>query len=429
MKLVQIVEMASIAIFVILSGFFSGSETALMSLSKVKVRHDMQKGLEKAKRVDQLLKSPSKLLTTILVGNNVVNIAGSAIATTLALELFGSRGPWIATVGMTILVLVFGEITPKTYATQNSEKVAYGSAPYLLLLSKIFKPLIRILVKVTNMMIRIIGGDPDQQKPFITEDEIIRFVNVGEEEGLIEEEEKDMINSIFAFDDTVVREVMIPRIDIFAIEVDTSLEEILSEMIDNGHSRIPAYQDSIDNIVGVLYVKDLLPFITRELGEIIIYDLLRPAYFVPESKKVNQLLSEMKDAKVHMAIVLDEYGGTAGIATIEDLLEEIVGDIQDEYDFEEMEYSYVNDNELIVDARMPVDELNDLLNISLPEDDYDTLGGLVLNMLGHVPKEEEQLKYETLIISIDEMSNNRILKLHLWIENPKDVLTELEEDQ
>lgn len=413
MEFVQIIQLVFLLLLVLLSGFFSGSETALMSVSKVKVRHDAQKGLERAKSVDILLKAPSKFLTTILVGNNVVNIAGSALATTLALELFGSNGPWIATTVMTLLILVFGEITPKTYATQNSEKVSYASAPYLLLLSKIFKPLVKVLITITNWGIKLLGGDPDQKKPFITEAEIIRSVNVGKEEGVIEEEEREMIHSIFAFDDTIVREVMIPRIDIFALEVDTSLEAVWDLIIENGHSRIPIYRESIDNIIGLLYAKDLLNFIFQRSNDLTIGELLRPAYFVPESKKVNQLLREMKRAKVHMAIVLDEYGGTAGIVTIEDLLEEIVGDIQDEYDFEEVNYDYLNEKELIVDARMPVDELNDLLNIKLPEDEYDTLGGLVLNFLGHVPVEGEELQHDLIKIIIKEMCNHRIIKLHV----------------
>lgn len=424
MEIVQVVELVFILLFVLLSGFFSGSETALMSVSKVKVRHDTQKGVEAAKSVDKLLKTPSQLLTTILVGNNVVNIAGSALATTLALELFGANGPWVATIGMTLLVLIFGEITPKTYATQNSEKLAYASAPYLLVLSKIFKPLIKVLIVITNFGIKMLGGDPDQQKPFITEDEIMRFVNVGKEEGVIEEEEKEMIHSIFAFDDTIVREVMVPRIDIFALEVTTSLEAVLDLIIENGHSRIPIYQKSIDNIIGVLYAKDLLKFIFQSSKDLSIRELLRPAYFVPESKKVNQLLSELKGSKVHMAIILDEYGGTAGIATIEDLLEEIVGDIQDEYDFEEVDYYYLNDNELIVDARMPVDELNDLLNISLPEDKFDTLGGLVLNILGHIPKEGEVLEYGLIKIVINKMLNHRIVKLQVILTTTKTDKTE-----
>lgn len=415
MTLLQIVQLILLVVFIICSGFFSGAESALMSVSKVKIRHAVQEGDDRAQTVDLLLKSPSKLLTTILVGNNVVNIAGSALATTLALEFFGASGPWIATAGMTFIILIFGEIAPKTYATQNAEKMAYWSSPLLLLLSTIFKPLVKMLVKITNMVIKIAGGDPHKQQPFITEDEIIRFVNVGEEEGVIEEGEKEMIHSIFEFNDTVVREIMVPRIDIVAAEENTPLPEVVDLIVQNGHSRIPVFDETIDYIIGILYAKDLLEFVKEGFGDKTIHDLMRRAYYVPESKKVNQLLSELRYEKVHMAIVLDEYGGTAGIVTIEDLIEEIVGDIQDEYDFEDVDYSFLNEKELIVDAGMPVDELNDLLNISLPEEDYDTVGGVVLSILGHVPVSGEVLQYDHVKMTIQEMAGHRIKKLHIQL--------------
>lgn len=428
MKPIQLVELGFLGVFIVLSGFFSASETALLSVSKVKVRHDVQNGDQKAVKVSNLLKSPSKLLTTILIGNNVVNIASSALATTLALEFFGAQGPWIATLGMTLIVLVFGEITPKTYATQNSEKVSYWLAPYLSFLSKIFWPLVKVLVKLTNVVIRLMGGDPQQQRPFITEDEIIRFVTVGEEEGVIEEEEKEMIHSIFEFDDLIVRELMVPRIDIVGVDVDTPLDEVLELIINKGHSRIPVYRDTVDKIIGIIYAKDLLKFIKEDIGDYTVEDLIRPAYYVPESKKVNQLLTELRHEKIHMAILLDEYGGTAGIVTIEDLIEEIVGDIQDEYDFEEVDYIFLKENELVVDAGMPVDEFNDLLNLSLPEEDFDTVGGLVLSILGHVPVLNESLVYDSVKIQVKEMVDHRIMKLHIILNQPEEFDVIMEED-
>lgn len=415
MTLIHIAELILLVVFVLFSGFFSGAESALMSVSKVKIRHAVQEGDDRAQTVDLLLKSPSKLLTTILVGNNVVNIASSALATTIALEYFGASGPWIATAGMTFVILIFGEIAPKTYATQNAEKIAYWSSPLVLLLSTVFKPLVKMLVRITNMVIKIAGGDPHKQQPVITEDEIIRFVTVGEEEGVIEEGEKEMIHSIFEFNDTVVREIMVPRIDIIAAEENTPLPEVVDLVVRNGHSRIPVFDETIDYIIGILYAKDLLAFVKKGFGDKTIHDLMRRAYYVPESKKVNQLLSELRNEKVHMAIVLDEYGGTAGIVTIEDLIEEIVGDIQDEYDFEDVDYNFLSEKELIVDAGMPVDELNDLLNISLPEEDYDTVGGVVLSILGHVPVSGEVLQYDMVKMSIKEMAGHRIKKLFIQL--------------
>lgn len=409
-------ELGLLVIFVFLAAFFSGSESALMSVNKVKIRHAAQEGNERAKSVDHLLRNISKLLTTVLVGNTVVNIAGSALATTVALKIMGPHGPFYATIIMTLAILIFGEIAPKTYATQNSERVSYMCAPYLRFLTTTLSPLIKVLVKITHVIVKILGSDPQKTQPFITEDEIIRFVNVGEEEGVIEEEEKEMINSIFEFDDTVVREIMQPRIDIIAVDEEDPLPDVVEVIIENGHSRIPVYKETIDNIIGILYAKDLLKFIKEGFNNITIHDLLRRAYYVPESKKVNQLLSELRHEKVHMAVVLDEYGGTAGIVTIEDLIEEIIGDIQDEYDFEELDYNFLNDTELIVDAGMPVDEMNDLLDVSLPVDDYDTLGGLTLNILGHVPVVGESFKYENMTFTIKEMSGHRIIKIHIKIK-------------
>lgn len=418
MDLFQTLELVLLGIFIILSAFFSAAESALMSVSKVKIRHAMQEGDDRARTVDLLLKNPSKLLTTILVGNNVVNISSSALATTLAMHIWGAQGPIISAVVMTFIVLIFGEIAPKTFATQNSEKIAYFSSPYLVFLSALIKPLIKVLVKITNLIVKIAGGDPNQERPFVTEDEIIRFVNVGEEEGVIEEGEKEMIHSIFEFDDTVVREIMVPRIDIVAVEVDTPLSEVVTIIIKNGHSRIPVFIETVDNIVGILYAKDLLKFIHTDFGGITIEQLMRRAYYVPESKKVNQLLSELRLEKVHMAIVLDEYGGTAGIVTIEDLIEEIVGDIQDEYDVEDVDYSFISNTELVVDAGMPIDEFNDLLNVSLPEEDYDTVGGVVLSILGHVPTSGEELAHDNLLFTIQEMAGHRILKIHVQLQDP-----------
>lgn len=428
MEPVQIIELGSLVVLILLSGFFSGSETAFMSLNRVKIREKKLKGDKSAKRVDQLLSKPGKLLTTILVGNNLVNIASSAIATTLALEFFGEKGPWIATISMTVLVLIFGEITPKTYANQDSEKLASFSATYLIWLSKIFNPLIKVLIAFTNRLIKIVGGDPDKQKPFVTEDEIIRFVTVGEREGVIEEKEKEMIHSVFEFDDTLAREVMVPRIDIISMSINTPLDVAVDLVMEKGHSRIPVFRNTIDNIVGILYAKDLLCFIKKDFKDESIGNIMRKAYYVPESKKIDELLSEMKTKKIHMAIVLDEYGGTAGIVTIEDLIEEIVGDIKDEYDIEDVEYRFLNEKELIVDARVTIDELDDLIGRTLPANDYDTLGGMVLSYLGHVPEVDESIILNDLKITVEEMAGNRILKLRIKIQSP-DQVVEAKEDQ
>ena len=422
-------ELGLLMLFILLAAFFSGSETALLSVNKLKIRHRAQEGHEEAKNVDHLIRNMNKLLTTVLVGNTVVKIAGSALATTLALRLLRAHGPFYAVLVMTVLILIFGEIAPKTYASQNAERVSYWVAPYLRFLTFALTPFIKILVTITRVIIKLLGGEPNEMQPFITQDEIIRFLNVGEGGGVIEEEEKEMINSIFEFDDTVVREIMQPRIDIVGVDIETSFSEVVDVIIENGHSRIPVYRESMDNIIGILYAKDLLQFIKEDYGDIGIGDLIRRAYYVPESKKVNQLLTELRHEKVHMAVVLDEYGGTAGIVTIEDLIEEIVGDIQDEFDFEELDYTFINDTELLVDAGMPVDELNDLLDVALPVEDYDTLGGLTLNVLGHLPIVGESFSYENITFTIKEMTGHRILKIHLAIKDKDEARPHLEEEK
>ncbi|MGM0471617.1 MAG: hemolysin family protein [Bacillota bacterium] len=408
----QVMDLLLLGLLFILSGFFSGSETALMSVNRVKIRHLAQEGDSKAQVVDRLLDQPNKLLTTILVGNNLVNVAASSIATALAIEIFGSKGVGIATGGVTLFILVFGEITPKSFATQNSELASKWVAKYIRIFSYLLYPFIKVLTLITNFMIRALGGRPQQSEPFVTEEEIKKFVHVGEQEGVIESDEKEMINSIFDFDDTIVKEIMMPRIDMVCVEMNTSMEDLIEIIVDFGYSRIPVYNETVDNIIGIVYAKDLLTF----LGcgeETSLKKIMRPAYYVPETKEIDVLLTELRKERIHMAVVLDEYGGTAGLVTIEDLLEEIVGDIQDEYDEEENWVEVISESEIIVDARIDIDEVNDILDIDLPEEDYETVGGLVLSILGSVPQEGEVLEFENLKFIIESVIQRRISKVKI----------------
>ncbi|MFW5999463.1 MAG: hemolysin family protein [Halanaerobiaceae bacterium] len=398
-----------------LSAFFSGSETAFMSVNRIKVRDLANEGDIKAARVDKLLDNQTKLLTTILIGNNLVNIAASSLATAVAIDLFGSKGVGIATGVVTFLILVFGEITPKSLGNNNSIKYSKAASFYLYWLERMLKPVIFFF----TMLIKVIVGENNLvSTAFISEEEIRRFVNVSEEEGAIKEEEREMIQSIFDFDDTLVREIMVPRIDMVCIDRNASIEELVGLAVEYGHSRIPVYEDSIDEIVGLVYVKDLLNLLISD-EKISLDGFIKPIYFIPESKPINQLLAEMQKRKEHMAIVLDEYGGTSGLITIEDLLEEIVGDIQDEYDLEPRMIEIVNENELLVDARVDIDDINNILPHSLLDREaYETISGFILHYLGYLPEEGEDIELQNMKIIIAEANEHRMEKVKIVSEEP-----------
>ncbi len=404
-------------VLVALSGFFSGSETALMSVNKIRIRELANEGDRKAEIVDRLLADHTRLLATILIGNNLVNIAASAIATSLAIEIFGSSGVGIATGIVTLIILIFGEITPKSIGNRRAVKYSKLVAPILFWMERLLSPLITLFV----MVIRLFVGEGNLlSTSFLSEEEIRRFVNVSEEEGVIKRTERKMINSIFEFDDTTVKEVMVPRIDVVGVEEKANIRQLVKLAVDRGHSRIPVFQESIDRVTGIIYVKDLLQLLIDNKDEdIIVKEYKRPAYFIPESKKINELLTEMRKRKVHISIVLDEYGGTAGLITIEDLLEEIVGDIQDEYDLEPKLIEYLNEHELLLDARINIDELNEILpEPILDAENYETISGFILYQLGYLPKEGEKLEIDNFIIQVDKILENRLDKIKIISTQP-----------
>lgn len=406
-----IIKILVLIILLILSALFSSAETAITSLKIIRVKRMKQDGEPGAELLERLLENINKVLATALIGNSIANISATAIATDLSVRIF--QGNLLAvTAIMTVLILLFGEITPKTFAAQNSEKVALMLGRYIEFFTIVLYPVLKILTIITNFFIKLAGGRVADGIPFVTEEEIRALVEVGQEEGLIQNEEKNMINSIFEFDDTVVREVMTPRIDMTGLNINASLKEALSMVVDAGYSRIPVYENTIDNIVGVLYAKDLLVFAGR-LQDIDLKKIMRTAYYVPESKKVNHLLKELQREKVHMAIVLDEYGGTAGLVTIEDLLEEIVGDILDEYDEDEKIIQEIDNNTLIVNSRAGIDEINELLNLSYPEDEFETISGYVFNRLGRVPKEGDILEFDGSKITVLKVGNRRIQQVKI----------------
>jgi len=417
-----LLKIITLIILLIFSGLFSGAETALSSLNIITVKKLKKKGVKEANTLEKLLSRPSKTLSTILIGNNIVNIAATAIATELTLSLFsGKQVTFIVTMIMTILILIFGEITPKTYSAYNSEKVAIKLGKPLEVLSVVFTPFLIVLNRVTKVIIKALGGNVNNNRTTVSEEEIKTLVDVGEEAGIIEKQEKEMINSIFEIGDIEVTEVMVPRIDIVYLEEDVTVEEAIKKVLKCGFSRIPVIKKSIDNITGIIYAKDLLAcYFKQDKDESKgIRELIRPAYYVPESKKAIDLLTEMQLEKIHIAIVLDEYGGTLGLVTIEDILEEIVGDILDEYDEEMDLIDYLDEQTLIVDSKISIDEINETFKISLPEDEFESVGGLIFNLLGRIPKKGDNIEYNGLLFKILEVHNRRIKKVEISKINHK----------
>ncbi len=413
----DMIKLAILFILITLSALFSSAETAITSLNIIKVRQSEGKGTGKAAVLERLFRNSPKIIATILIGNNIVNIGATAIATELTYKFFqGKNVTALVTVVMTLTILVFGEITPKTFSANNPEKVALRLGRPVEILSYVLYPVLKVLNVLTHFIIRLMGGKITEEKSLVSEEEIMTLVDVGEEAGIIESRERKMINSIFEIGDIEASEVMIPRIDMIYLDEEATLEDALNIAIDYGYSRIPVIKDTVDNVTGILYAKDLLASLRKsdEQGQLIdIKTFTRPAYYIPESKKVNELLKEMQKEKVHIAIVLDEYGGTLGLVTIEDILEEIVGDILDEYDAEIDLIEHLSENTLIVNAKASVEEINEVLGMELPEDEYDSIGGYVFNALGRIPVKDDTIEFDDIIIKVLSVHNRRIKQLEI----------------
>ncbi|MPQ42570.1 HlyC/CorC family transporter [Clostridium tarantellae] len=403
-----------LAVLLLLSGFFSAAETALMSLSKIRIRHMVEEKVKGAKLVETLLEDPNKLLGAILIGNNIVNIGASALATSLATKLIsGEGGVALATGVMTVLVLIFGEITPKSLAKQNSEKVSLRVAKFINLVVILFKPFVWLFTKISSVFIRILGGDVDKTQPFITEEELKTMVGVSEEEGVLEVEEKEMIFNVFEFGDLQVKDIMIQRVDIIAVSNGDSYKEVLDVIKKEQFSRIPVYNETIDDIVGILNVKDLI-LMGENKDNFTVEKYMREPYYTFEFKKITELFNEMKKNRNHIAVVLDEYGGTVGIVTIEDLIEEIVGDIEDEYDDNESEIQVVKEDEYVVDGSMKLNELSEMIGVNMESEEFDSIGGFVIGLLGRMPELNEEVEDSNVKFVVEEIEKNRIKKIRIY---------------
>jgi len=406
-------------ICILLSAFFSSSEVALISITRARVRtlvNDKQPG---SAALARLKENPDHFLITILVGNTIVNIAAASIATAIAISVFGSIGVGIATFVVVIVLLVFGEIGPKIYASRAPDTFPRAVAPVILFLSRLLSPVIWVVERVSPSL----GVGKDSAEPAVTEDEIKEWIDVGKEEGTIEQDEKEMLYSVLEFGDTTAREIMTPRVDVIVMEDTTDVPGAIRIFNETGFSRIPVYHDQIDNITGVLNVKDVFSAMVSNRKDLSIQEIMYDPTFVPETKKIDDLLKELQVHRVQIAIVIDEYSSFVGIVTVEDILEELVGDIRDEYDREEPDVQKIADGVYVLDAQMWVEDANEELDLALPTDEsYETVGGLLIDRLGHIPQhpgEKVEIEAGRITLVVMQMHGRRIVKIKCVVRPEK----------
>lgn len=416
----DIAQLFVLIVLLVLSAFFSSSETALTTSNKIRMRTLAEAGDKRAARVLRVTSDQGKMLSAILIGNNIVNLSASSLATTLAIKIFGSMGAGIATGILTFLILIFGEVSPKTMATIRADKLALGVSGIIEFLMKILTPVIFIINKLSMGFLFLLRVKPDAEAKTMTEEEIRTIVDVGQESGVIENTERDMIHNLFDFGDAEAKEIMVPRIDMTFVQADATYEEVLRIFREDKFTRIPVYEDSTDQIIGILNMKDLLLQDSSEKFSVRNY--LREPYFTYEHKNTADLFLEMRKSSISLAIVLDEYGATAGLVTLEDLLEEIVGEIRDEYDTDEVDdITPLNDREFMVLGSANINDVNDALDVKFSSDDYDTLGGFCLGKLNHLPERNEIILTEdNILLRIEKVDKNRIEKIYIKLpEKPQ----------
>jgi putative hemolysin len=413
---------ALLGVCLVVSAFFASSETAFISLQRVKVEHLVSTGVKGAKRVGRMIQQPERFLSTILLGNNLVNTAAAAIATVLAVSFWGEKqGVLISTAAVTIVLLIFCDTVPKTMATHHAERLSLLFAPVIQLVSWLFTPVVVVLSWIASGFTRMVGGTP-VSRSIVSAEEIRTMISVGHKEGTVEEEEAEMLHKVFDFGDRPVREVMVPRLEVVCIEKGSKLSDFLTLYAQSPLSRFPVYQENMDNVVGILSVKDVLMALASGTvdRDSLIDDLIRPAYFTPETKLINDLFAEMRDKNFRMAVVIDEYGGTAGIVSLSRLVEEIVGPVGDELGAAEKEYEVINEYTFQIDGGMRIEEANDEMGLELPEGEYETVAGFVLHLLGRIPKHGEQIRYKGMKLVITKMRGMKIEEILLTKEKSKE---------
>jgi CBS domain containing-hemolysin-like protein len=401
-------EAAIVLLLIVVAGLLAAAETSITRMSRVRAYHLREERKRGARAVVKIAESPAQYLNVMLFLLLLVQLGGTSLASVIAVRHLHKAGEVVATVAMTILLFVFAEVSPKTFAVQQTDRAALRLAPIIVAFTLAIGPVAGVLIKLANV---VTPGKGLPQGPFVTEQEIRTMAEMASEEAAIEEGEKELIHSIFEFGDTLVREVMVPRPDMVAASIDSGVKQVLDLMLKHGYSRIPVYKGGIDEIVGVMYAKDLLRHLHAGKANVPLESIMREPYVVPETKKVDELLREMQLRRVHIAIVLDEYGSTAGLVTIEDLLEELVGEIRDEYDREEPQIEPAGPDAFRVDGRLSIDEANELLDASLPHEEWDTVAGLMYGLLGAVPTQGETVSYENLTFNAEKVQGRRISKV------------------
>ncbi len=416
---VETLYVVLLVICLFLSAFFSSAETAFVSLQRFRLEHLVATKVRGARRVAGMVERPERLLSTILLGNNFVNVAAVALGTILAVTVWGQEsGVLIATIGMTIILLIFAETTPKTIAAHHAEKLSLIYARPIQAISWLFTPFVVALSWIASGFAKLVGEGP-VSRSLVSEEEIRTMISVGHKEGTVEEAEAEMLHKVFEFGDRPVLEVMVPRPEVVGIEEGSKISDFFTLYAESPLSRFPVYQDNMDNIVGILSVKDVLMALAKGTvnNDSLIDDLVRPAYFAPATKRINELFVEMRDRNYRMAVVIDEYGGTAGIASLSRLVEEIVGPVGDELAAAEREYEIIDEHTFQIDGSMSVEEANEEMGLELPEgEDYETVAGFVLNLLGHIPRKGEQLRYKGLKLVITKMRGRKIEEVLLTKE-------------
>ena len=404
-----VIQLVVILVLVLLSGFFSSAETALTTVNRVRIRTLIEEGNKRAVRVDKILENYSKMLSAILIGNNIVNLTASSLATTLALRINLAAG--IATGILTVVILLCGEIVPKTWAMLSAEKLALGYSGIVYGLMQLLTPVIFLVDKLANGILRLMHIDPSKRMTTMTESELRTYVDVGHEDGVIEKEEREMIYNVFDFSDALAKDIMIPRINMVTVNIDASYGEVMEVFRESMYTRLPVYQEDKDNIIGLINVKDFI--LTKDESSFRVEDIRRDAYYTYEFKKVADLLYELRKKTASVTFVLNEYGATVGMITLEDLLEEIVGEIRDEYDADEEELiKEAGERTWLVVGSMKLDDINDALGTDLDSEDYDSIGGIIIEQLDRLPEDNEEVTLANgIVLKVQGIDQNRIGKV------------------
>lgn len=421
------IQILALLILVVLSSFFSSAETALTTVNRIRLQALSEEGNKRADIVLKTIENSSKMLSAILIGNNLVNNFSAALATALAIKMFGSGSVGIVTGALTILILIFGEITPKTYATANAEKLSLAYASVILALMKVLTPVIFIINRICRFLLKLLHVDADASLNTMTEMELRTIVDVSHKDGVIEEEERQMIYNVVDFGDSQAKDVMVPRADVVSVSETASYAEIKDIFRAEKYTRLPVYRDDRDNITGIVNIKDF--FFSDDTESFKVSDIMYKPYFTYEFKKTSELLVEMQENSVSIAIVLDEYGAAVGMISLEDLLEEIVGEIRDEYDEDEKDLiQKVSENEYLIEGSVKLDDINDALGLSLHSEDYDSIGGFIIERLDHLPEENESVTTEEqILLIVTKMDKNRIETVRLILPPSEESSDETED--